>query len=140
MRENKFTRLEVGIVAVVLCAISAITLPKFSQAGTDDRLDTLCSNLQLVRSKLSLYRIQHQYQWPRQATFAAQLTSATNAQGTTDAADGPLVFMPYLKSIPVNPFTGGNAITGGDWSYDETTGRFTADDGGATEGIVHKNL
>lgn len=140
MRANKFSRLEIGLIVVVLCVISVVTLPKFSQAGTDDRLNTLCGNLQLVRSQLTLYRIQHQDQWPRQATFAAQMTSATNTQGTADVTDGPLVFMPYLKSIPVNPFTGGNAVTGGDWSYDETTGRFTAADGGTTQGIVHKNL
>lgn len=140
MRAKQFSRLEIVIVAAVLCVISAVTLPKFSQANTDDRLNTLCANLQLVRSKLSLYHLQHQGQWPQQAAFAEQMTRATNAKGTTDLADGPLVFMPYLQRIPVNPFTGGNAVTGGDWRYDETTGRFTADDGGTTAGIAHKNL
>lgn len=135
-----FKKTEVIIVAAVLCGVSVMTLPKFSKAGTDERLNTLCGQLQTVRSQLSLYHIQHQQQWPKQATFAEQLTGKTNVKGTTDPVDGDLVFGPYLRSIPVNPFTGGNAVDGRDWYYDEKTGKFVSADGGQTNGIVHKNL
>jgi competence protein ComGC len=141
MRNNtRFSKIEVSIVAAVLTVLGVAVIPQFSQANTDDRLNTLCGNLQLVRSQLSLYRVQHEEQWPRQATFADQLTKRTNVKGSTDLADGVLVFGPYLKSIPANPFTGGNAVNGGDWTYDEATGKFIAADGGQTKGVVHGNL
>ena len=141
MRNNtRFSKTEVLIVAAVLTVLGVAVIPQFSQANTDDRLNTLCGALQLVRSQLSLYRVQHDDQWPKQASFAARMTGRTNVKGTFEDTDGVLVFGPYLKSIPVNPFTGGNAVTGGDWYYDETTGKFTAADGGQTKGVVHKNL
>ncbi len=135
-----FKKTEVIIVAAVLCAVSMMTLPKFSKAGTDQRLDTLCSHLQLVRSQLSLYQIHHEQQWPSQSAFVRQMTEKTNVKGNSNPLDGAVVFGPYLQSIPVNPFTGGNAVNGSDWLYDEKTGRFVSADDGQTNGIVHKNL
>ena len=140
MRNKQSKKVEVVIVAAILCVVSAMTLPTFSRAGADDRLNTLCENLQAVRSQLTLYHVQHDNRWPELARFAEQMTGKSNATGTADAAAGPVIFGPYLDSIPVNPFTGGNSVTGGDWRYDETTGRFTAADGGTTRGIAHRNL
>lgn len=141
MRKNyRFSTVEIAIVAAVLCIASAMTLPKFSQAGTDDRLNTLCNTLQSVRSQLTLYNIQHDGRWPAKADFVDQMTGKTNTLGTNCAADGALIFGPYLDSIPANPFTGGNAISGGHWRYDENSGRFAADDDGVTRGIRHKDL
>lgn len=137
---NTFKKTEVIIIAAVLCVVAAMTLPKFSRAATDERLNTLCENLQTVRSQLSLYHVQHEGQWPRLAAFAEQMTQKTNLKGTTDDTDGPLKFGPYLERIPANPFTGGSSVSGGDWLYDQQTGRFIADDGGATKGIRHKDL
>lgn len=135
-----FKKTEVIVVAAILCGVSAMTLPKFSKAGTDERLNTLCSQLQMVRSQLSLYHLQHDQQWPQRATFVEQLTGKTNVKGTSNPVDGTLVFGPYLQSIPVNPFTGGSAVDGRDWRYDEKTGTFVSADGGQTDGIVHQNL
>jgi type II secretory pathway pseudopilin PulG len=132
---NKFSKVEILIAAAVLCVVSVITLPKFSQASADDRLNTLCNTLQSVRSQLTLYNIQHDGRWPRQTTFAEQMTRMTNLKGSAEAGDGALTFGPYLESIPVNPFTGGNSVTGGDWRYDDKTGKFVADAGGTTRGI-----
>jgi hypothetical protein len=140
MRTKQFSRLEVAVVAGVLVVLGAAVIPQFSQANTDDRLNTLCGNLQLVRSQLSLNRIQHEDQWPRRAVFAEQMTGRTNVKGTMNEAEGVVVYGPYLKSIPANPFTGGNSVDGGDWFYDEETGKFIAADGGSTQGIVHGNL
>jgi general secretion pathway protein G len=141
MRTNhRFSMFEVAVVAAVLGAVSLMTLPRFSQAGTDQRLNTLCDTLQSVRSQLTLYHVQHDGRWPATADFVDQMTGRTNALGTACAADGALVFGPYLDRIPANPFTGGNTVNGGDWRYDETTGRFAADDEGITRGIRHRDL
>jgi len=141
MRNNhRFSVSEVVIVAAVLGVVSVMTLPKFSQAGTDERLNTLCQTLQSVRSQITLYNIHHDGRWPLQANFAQQMTGRTNLKGTADPLDGAVIFGPYLDSIPVNPFTGGNSVTGGDWRYDERTGRFAAGDDGVTRGIRHKDL
>lgn len=141
MRTNhRFSKAEIAIAAALLCVVSAITLPTFSKAEADDRLNTLCETLQSVRSQITLYNIQHDGRWPVQAAFAEQMTGKTNVKGSTDARDGDVLFGPYLNDIPANPFTGGNAVTGGDWRYDQTSGRFIADDGGQTRGIRHKDL
>lgn len=141
MRTNhRFSTIEIVIVAAVLGIASVMTLPKFSKAAADDRLNTLCETLQSVRAKITLYNIQHNGRWPRQKTFVEQMSSITNSKGTTNPLDGEVMFGPYLAEIPANPFTGGNAVTGSDWWYDEKTGRFTADDDGATRDIRHKDL
>lgn len=141
MRNNhRFSVPEVVIVAAVLGVVSVMTLPKFSQAGTDERLNTLCETLQSVRSQITLYNIHHDGRWPSQVNFVEQMTGKTNVMGITTPRGGAVIFGPYLDSVPVNPFTGGNSITGGDWRYDERTGRFAADDDGVTRGIRHKDL
>lgn len=141
MRNNhRFSVFEVVIVAAVLGVVSVMTLPKFSQAGTDERLNTLCETLQSVRSQITLYNLHHDGRWPAQVNFVEQMTGKTNVMGITSPRSGAVIFGPYLDSVPVNPFTGGNSITGGDWRYDERTGRFAVDDDGVTGGIRHKDL
>lgn len=137
---NRSKKAEVILVAAILGVISLMTMPKFTQATTEQRLDMLCRNLQLVRSGLAKYHLQHNQKWPKQATFVEQMTGKTNLAGTTNAADGELILGPYLDEVPCNPFTGGNRVDGRDWFYDELTGLFRAADSGQTNGIFHRNL
>lgn len=140
MRKHKgFTLVEILIVVVILGILAAIVIPQFSQASTEARINSLASNLQTVRSQLSLYRIQHNDQWPTSDAIVAQMTGRTLQNGTADAAGA---FGPYLQSIPSNPFTGGNTIgtaTTADWVYDAATGSFTAGYGGGTAITVEVN-
>lgn len=142
MRKNKgFTLVEILIVVVILGILAAIVIPQFSEASTEARLNSLCSNLQTIRSQLSLYRIQHNDTWPALGTFENQMIQKTLQDGTPDDAG---TFGPYLQSVPANPFTGTNTVVApggaGAWSYDDATGEFLANDGGTTNGVAHNTL
>lgn len=131
MKNKGFTLVEILIVVVILGILAAIVIPQFSEASTEARLNSLSSNLQTVRSQLSLYRIQHNDQWPAEADFTDLMTGRSDQDGTVNAAGA---FGPYLQAIPTNPFTGAASLDGSaDWLYDEATGAFNAVDhtGGA---------
>lgn len=141
MRKHKgFTLVEILIVVVILGILAAIVIPQFSEASTEARVNSLASNLQSIRSQLSLYRVQHNDNWPLEADLENAMLLCSNQLGTdfearsdTNRASHP--FGPYLQSIPTNPFTGGRAI-GTDWLYNEGTGAFTA----ATTGITNTDV
>lgn len=145
MRKHKgFTLVEILIVVVILGILAAIVIPQFSDASTQSKVSNMQSSLQTIRSQLSLYKIQHNDVAPAVATFEDQMTMFTDIDGNTnatrDAANG-FVYGPYLQSIPNNPFTNGNAVTGGDWLYtvqaDGSTTSFVANDGLSTDGVAH---
>ena len=116
-----FTLVEILIVVIILGILAAIVVPQFSDAGENAKLSTLKSNLQTVRAQIQLYTIEV-------GSFPTQLAFATEMSPT------------YLERIPDNPFTGGNAVDGGDWLYDDTNHTFNAADGGTTNGEIHNDL
>jgi general secretion pathway protein G len=147
MRRAAFTLVELLIVVIILGILASVVIPQFSDASTDARLSSLMTNLQTIRGQIDLYKLQHNGAYPVQGTFAAQMTTRTDLDGTVNAATGK--FGPYLQRIPNNPFTVGG--TGNDvtntaaaankaWFYDATNGTFKANNGGSTNGIAHDTL
>ena len=136
MRKNKgFTLVEILIVVVILGILAAIVIPQFSEASTQAKVNSLASNLQTMRSQISLYKIQHNDSPPPAATFVSAMELCSNQAGATVAiagvvrADHP--FGPYLQSVPSNPFVVGSPVAGtalnaAHWVYDEATGSITA--------------
>ncbi len=105
-KDKGFTLVEILIVVVILGILAAIVIPQFSEASTEARLNSLQSNLQTMRSQLSLYSIQHNDTAPTShETFTAQMTAQTNISGAVGTDFGP-----YLQSVPRNPFRAG-AVT-----------------------------
>jgi general secretion pathway protein G len=131
-----FTLVEVLIVVVILGILAAVVIPQFANAGDEAKIKALQTHLQVVRSQLQLYRMQHNESWPALRTFAAQMTLASKADGSTAAvgtAGYPLG--PYLQAVPSNPYLTTNAATvssgavgSSAWYYNETTGEFKAND------------
>ena len=143
MRRSAFTLVELLIVVIILGILAAVVIPQFSDASTDAKVSSLTTNLQTIRGQIDLYKLQHNGSYPVQATFATQMTSKTDADGTVNATGK---FGPYLQRIPTNPFTVGGtgndvtntaAATNKAWFYDATTGTFKANDGGTTNGVAH---
>ncbi len=116
-----------GQLRVVVDQPRSISQPTSVRRST--RSSNLISQLQIVRSQLELYMVQHNGQYPDLETNGWDLLTlkttaahATLAAGTKPAA-GVTYYGPYLRLPPRNPFTNGSAI-GVDWSYDKKTGSF----------------
>jgi general secretion pathway protein G len=123
---------EILIVVVILGILAAIVIPQFTDASTEAKLSSLCSDLQTLRSQIELYKIQHNDKPPELARFEAQMTAKTDING--DPGDD---YGPYLRKIPTNPFNDMDGIDasttigddGGGWEYDASNGEIHADDG-----------
>ena len=126
MRAKKgFTLVEILIVVVILGILAAIVIPQFTDASTQAKTSSLCSNLQSIRSQIELYKIQHNDNPPTLNDFAAQMTGTTDISGNTTGTD----YGPYLQEIPVEPFTNSDQVTAAGtsgWNYTESTGEFWA--------------
>ncbi|MHC4475319.1 MAG: type II secretion system protein [Planctomycetota bacterium] len=145
--KSGFTLVEILIVVVILGILAAIVIPQFTDASTEAKLSSLCSDLQTIRSQIELYKVQHNDDLPgayATVSFEQAMTQYTVASGalagSQEPADG--VFGPYLQQMPTNPFNNmaaidlnGSAGGGGDltgWYYNSTTGDFRADTDGHT--------
>ncbi len=134
-----FTLVEILIVVVILGILAAIVIPQFTEASTEAKLSSLCSDLQTVRSQIELYKVQHNDKLPGAgtATFTQAMIGYTDIAGAVwgDGSTGTKYGV-YLQQIPTNPFNQLATInedgTIGDnahgWEFNTTTGDFRADD------------
>lgn len=137
-----FTLVEILIVVVILGILAAIVIPQFTEASTEAKTSSLCTDLQSVRSQIELYKIQHNDAMPGEnntaiggthtggAGFIAGLIGQTDIFGELGSDYGP-----YLQKIPTNQFNNLDTIEmngtlgGGShgWNFNTTTGAFHAD-------------
>lgn len=135
--KSGFTLVEILIVVVILGILAAIVIPQFTEASTEAKMSSLCTDLQTVRSQIELYKVQHNDDLPGvgTASFTDALTQKTDITGALNAA-GP--YGPYLQKVPTNPFNdldtveveaGSTNLGGGNcgWHFDTSTGEFHAD-------------
>ncbi|UCG46874.1 MAG: prepilin-type N-terminal cleavage/methylation domain-containing protein [Phycisphaerales bacterium] len=134
--KSGFTLVEILIVVVILGILAAIVIPQFTEASTEAKTSSLCTDLQTMRSQIELYKIQHNDALPGSGTasFIDALTGQTDIAGAAGADYGP-----YIQQIPTNQFNdldtieieaGTVGLGGGShgWHFDTTTGGFHADD------------
>ena len=162
-KKSGFTLVEILIVVVILGILAAIVIPQFTEASTEAKLSSLCTDLQTLRSQIELYKIQHNDVPPAFDTFMEQMTTYSDIDGATNAAK-TVVFCygPYMQKVPVNQFnnkfddtvvpagthgllddTGTIGDNVGSWEYDDTTGAINADDDYNEDGVAgadHANL
>jgi type II secretory pathway pseudopilin PulG len=111
-RQPKYTLAELLIVTAILGTLAAIVVPEFSHAGALSKTADLDRSVEVLRSEIGKYRIEHNDTLPGTRdrgfdtpTFWAQLTTATDDTGRPFVAGvsrkGP--FGPYLQQIPDNP-------------------------------------
>ncbi len=139
MKKRVFTGMEIFIVVVILGIMSAIVVPQFSKASQQARLSDLVSDLQIVRSQLELFKIQHDDLLPGQSVLGGDINPEQFISDlTSKGSDG---LGPYLKKIPKNVFNGLETVafvnqksalaTGKDctgWWLNAATGEFYAND------------
>lgn len=135
-----FTLVEILIVVVILGILAAIVVPQFTQASTEAKQNSLCSNLQSIRSQIQLYKVQHNDNDPCLATFENQMIYCTDIAGDcagtpSKERTGDYIYGPYLERIPDNPFTNESTVVdmsttpaagAAGWEYDEDTGEICA--------------
>lgn len=149
-----FTLVEILIVVVILGILAAIVVPQFTQASTEAKLNSLCSNLQSIRSQIELYKVQHNDDAPddpnTQLVYVTDIDGNINGAGTK-VRTGVYQFGPYLERIPVNPFNNLNGIataataygTAGasdGWEYNIQTGEIRASADDTAESDAHQAL
>lgn len=143
--KSGFTLVEILIVVVILGILAAIVIPQFTDASTEAKLSSLCSDLQTFRSQIELYKIQHTDALPSTADVGLvdAMITQTDADGvaydSSSSTTGP--FGPYLQKIPKNAFNGSTTISTGTsdpnsavgsgangWYFNTNTGAFNAID------------
>src|SRR5215510_1473265 len=98
---SAFTLIEVLIVVVIMAILAATIIPQFTDSTKDAKTSTAKMNVATLRAQIQLYRTQHSGLNPT-ATLV-ELTQTTDINGATGGAGA--VYGPYLRQIPVNPFT-----------------------------------
>ena len=73
---NAFTLIEVLIVVVITAVLAGMLIPQFTVSGEDAKRSTLDFNLQVLRSQIETYRVQHLNQVPAAGTFAELVKAA----------------------------------------------------------------
>ena len=138
--QSGFTLVEILIVVVILGILAAIVIPQFTEASTEAKTSSLCTDLQTMRSQIELYKIQHNDNLPAsagdtEADFDARLTGTTDISGATTGTD----YGPYIQKIPTNQFSDSNDVVLGTtdpapvdatkgWYFNTSTGAFHACD------------
>lgn len=118
---------DVVVITVALTIIATTTVPKFAKASTESKVTDLIEGLETMRVQLDLYRAQHNDSFPPSDSFESFETAMTKKVGKYD---------PYVRKIPVNPFSRLNTVRfGGEpagagkagWRLNTETGLFQAD-------------
>jgi general secretion pathway protein G len=131
--KSGFTLVEILIVVVILGILAAIVIPQFTGASTEAKESSLVSDLQSIRSQVELFKIQHNDILPGEilnpdgtitaataATFVNAMCLKTDQYGNV----GVLAvhrFGPYMKKIPVNPFSNAVGVTVADLAEDSSS-------------------
>lgn len=127
-----FTIIEILIVVTILGILAGIVVPKYMDAATQSKASDTLSTLQTAREQILIYQAAHKQVLPTLSQLQnswSVLMQATDADGNV----GTGTLGPYLRVIPVNPFTnsstvaasGSGAATDG-WEYDAATGTLNA--------------
>lgn len=137
-----FSLIELVIVVVIIGIIGAIAIPRLSRGAEGASDSALAGDLAVMRNALDLYATEHGGTYPAVATFEAQLTTFTDANGNTNATKtGAFIYGPYIRSIPalkVGAEKGGTSVaataaSGVAWVYDAAAGTITPNTGTTTD-------
>ena len=135
------TAFEITVAVLLLVMLIALIAPHVGGASDDARRAALLANLQTIRARLEVYKVQHGDRYPNE-DFIRQMLAYSSVDGeTSDEASKDHPLGPYLQSMPENPFSGISQIRIVDtpgfrhvpprqdagWWYNAVTGEFRAD-------------
>ena len=139
-----FSLIELVIVVVIIGIIGAIAIPRLSRGAEGASDSALAGDLAVMRNALDLYATEHGGTYPSatNATFVAQLTTYTDANGNTNATKtGAYIYGPYLRSVPAlkvgdekgSTTVAATAGVGVGWIYDSSAGTIVPNTGTDTD-------
>lgn len=143
-KRSGFTLIEIMIVIVILGILASTVLPQFSKSQESAQEAALITSLNMVRSQIQLYKLQHGGALPTTG-IVAELTATTTYGGVTY---GPYI----LGQFPANPLrlnyrtvkTSGTADDSTGWLYNPSTGAFSAGNTGTdltpVTGVAYSTL
>lgn len=129
-RRSGFTLIEIMIVVVILGILASTVLPQFSMSQKSAQEAAMVTSLNLLRSQVQLYRLEHNGTLPT-AAINTELTTRTNISG---GSTGTTPFGPYVQGqLPANPLcptpgaerlvkTSGTPDGSTGWFYDTVSG------------------
>jgi prepilin-type N-terminal cleavage/methylation domain-containing protein len=140
-----FSLVELVIVVVIVGLLAAIAIPRFSRGAAGATDSALAGDLAVLRNALEMYAAEHNGTYPTVADFDDQLTTYSDAAGTTNATKTAVYkFGPYLHAVPalkagdaagnagVAATTGApaaeSATDGVGWLYDASAGQIWANE------------
>ena len=102
--QRAFSMIELVIVVVIIGIIAAIAVPRMSRGATGATESTLTANLRVLRNAIDLFQTEHDGVYPSTTDVVAQLTTYSNAAGTSNATKtGAFIFGTYINAIPALP-------------------------------------
>jgi len=125
--KTRLSYVEAVIIASVLSVVTMTFVPRFIEASPESRISDLIDGLQEMRSRLDLYRAQHENSLPPVDSFESFKTAMTTKVEQ---------YGPYVEKVPVNPFNNLNTVRfdgepagagKAGWRVDTETGLFQAD-------------
>ncbi|HYE20633.1 MAG TPA: prepilin-type N-terminal cleavage/methylation domain-containing protein [Tepidisphaeraceae bacterium] len=139
-RRRGFSLIELVIVVVIIGIIAAIAIPRLSRGASGAADSALSGNVSVLRNAIDLYATEHGGTYPTLANVVDQLTTYTDASGTTSATKtATAIYGPYLRKMPSLPVgTNKNSATvvdgssgtpgtaAGGWFYNASTGEIKA--------------
>ena len=116
-----FTLIEILIVVVILGIVGAIVLPKFSDASTITREQTLKDDLLYLRTQIIVFKAQHNdtapgypsgktTASPTEQDFLLQMAGYSDEFCNLVKPAAHTKLGPYIKKMPANPLNGLNTI------------------------------
>ena len=126
-KKTRLSYVEAVIIASVLSVVTMTFVPRFIEASPESRISDLIDGLQEMRSRLDLYRAQHENSLPPVDSFESFKTAMTTKVEQ---------YGPYVEKVPVNPFNNLNTVRfdgepagagKAGWRVDTETGLFQAD-------------
>ncbi|MHC4132609.1 MAG: hypothetical protein ACYSSP_06680 [Planctomycetota bacterium] len=124
---HRFSNFEIAVLLVMFCVVGLIDAPQIIKASEEVKLSRLIESLELMRSRLDVYRSEHDWSLPPSDSYEAFEAALIKKKGQKG---------PYIDEMPKNPFNGlrsvrfdgepaGCGMAG--WRLDTKNGDFFAD-------------